>query len=268
MSGMDGPVDLRAMTSLLTVEGLRLGCGGRDFCRDLNWSIQAGGRWAILGPNGAGKSTLLHALAGLRGPDAGSIRLAGYPLARLSRRAVAREIGILFQQIDYPFPATLSETVLGGRYPHRSFWSRENAEDLERVRHALRQTGLDTLADRPVATLSGGERRRMEAATLLVQDPRLLLLDEPTNHLDLNHQITLLELFTERVQARSGALVLVTHDIHMAARYCDQFLLLYGNGESDQGRREEMLIPERLSRLLNHPMRVVDAEGERFWLPA
>ncbi|MBF0164482.1 MAG: ABC transporter ATP-binding protein [Magnetococcales bacterium] len=256
------------MTPLLTVEGLRLGCGGRDFCRDLVWSIRPGERWAILGPNGAGKSTLLHALAGLRGPDAGEIRLAGQPLPRISRRAVAREIGILFQQIDYTFPSTVLATVLGGRYPHRAFWSQESGEDLDLARRALRLTGLEGLEERPVSTLSGGERRRMEAATLLVQDPRVLLLDEPTNHLDLNHQIALLELFTERVRVTAGAMVLVTHDIHMAARYCDRFLLVHGNGTWDQGGGEAMLTPERLSRLLDHPMRMVNADGERFWLPA
>ncbi|MEO5344948.1 MAG: ABC transporter ATP-binding protein [Magnetococcus sp. YQC-9] len=254
------------MTPILETRGLRLGYKGRELCGDLNWQLRAGECWAILGPNGAGKTTLLHALAGLRRPDAGEVFIEGVPMARLSRRAIARGVGILFQQVDYPFPTTVLETVLAGRYPHLGFWTAHGRVDEEMAWEALRTTGLEALATRPVESLSGGERRRMEAVTLLLQAPRVFLLDEPTNHLDLGHQIALLKLFAGRVRQTEGTMVLVTHDIHLAARFCDHILLLAGNGGSEQGTDEAMLQPERLTRLFGHPLRVVDAGGQRFWV--
>ncbi|MBF0270626.1 MAG: ABC transporter ATP-binding protein [Magnetococcales bacterium] len=252
---------------LLALQEVDLGVGERRFCRKLDWSVRPRERWAVLGPNGAGKSTLLHALAGLQPVDGGEIFLEGRPLRALSRRAVARRVGILFQEQEYPFPATVLECVLAGRTPHVPFWARDTMDDHQLALDALRETGLEALAHRQVETLSGGERRRMEAATLLVQSPRLLLLDEPTNHLDLGHQIGLLELLVRKTAASNGAMILVLHDINLAARFCDRFLFLFGSGESLMGDREQMLQPALLSRLFRHPMRAV-AWGERgFWMP-
>ncbi|MBF0213579.1 MAG: ABC transporter ATP-binding protein [Magnetococcales bacterium] len=252
---------------LLTLEGVELGVGGRRFCENLHWSVSPGECWGVLGPNGAGKSTLLHALAGLRPVEAGTIRLQGTPIETLSRRAVARSVGILFQDQEYPFPATVLETVRAGRYPHRPFWSGESAEDQRLALTALWETGLEGFDARRVESLSGGERRRMEAATLLVQSPRVWLLDEPTNHLDLGHQIALLELLLRKSRGQQGAMILVVHDINLAARFCDRFLFLFGSGESCQGTGEEMLQEALLTRLFRHPMRAAHFGEARCWMP-
>ncbi|MBF0189701.1 MAG: ABC transporter ATP-binding protein [Magnetococcales bacterium] len=256
-----------AVTALLALRGVDLGVGERRFCRQLDWTIQPKERWAVLGPNGAGKSTLLRALAGLHPVNGGEIWLEGSPLGRLSRRAVARRVGILFQEQEYPFPATVLECVLAGRTPHVAFWAPDTAEDHQWAWDALRETGLEALAHRQVDTLSGGERRRMEAATLLVQSPRLMLLDEPTNHLDLGHRIGLLRLLVRKTEEQDGAMILVLHDINLASRFCDHFLFLFGSGESLLGEQEQMLQPALLSRLYRHPMRAV-RDGERlYWIP-
>ncbi|MBF0626988.1 MAG: ABC transporter ATP-binding protein [Magnetococcales bacterium] len=255
------------MTPLLALRGVALAVGGRTFCRDLNGVVLPGECWGVLGPNGAGKSTLLHALAGLRPVDGGEILLEGVSLARLTRRSVARRVGILFQEQEYLFPATVLEMVLAGRYPHVPFWASEGAEDHALALEALRSVGLEALANRAVATLSGGERRRMEVATLLVQSPRLWLLDEPTNHLDLEHQFALLELLSARARQSQGALILVLHDINLAARYCNRFLFLFGSGETLMGTGETMLRAELLSRLFQHPMQAVSHGKRRIWVP-
>jgi iron complex transport system ATP-binding protein len=112
--------------------------------------------------------------------------------------------------------------------------------------------------------LSGGERQRAALATLLVQQPRLYLLDEPLAHLDLNHQIAMLELISRRVRDENAALVMVLHDVNLAAQYSDQALLLYGAGEYEIGPSAKVLAAERLSRLYGHPLRVIK-EGDRSW---
>lgn len=255
------------MIPLLQTRDLTLGVGGRTFCQGLDWSIQPNQRWAILGPNGAGKTTLLHALAGLRGVKGGEIRLSGQVLSHCSRRSIAQSLGILFQEYDYLFPATVLETVLAGRHPHIPFWGFESGQDRALACEALIGTGLSGLETRLVSSLSGGEKRRMELATLLTQAPRLMLLDEPTNHLDLNYQIAMLNLFTHQVHQSSGAMVMVLHDLNLAARYCDYFLFLFGTGETLHGPREEMLQAGVLSRLFSHPMRALSQGEEVCWVP-
>ncbi|MBF0438989.1 MAG: ABC transporter ATP-binding protein [Magnetococcales bacterium] len=255
------------MTPLLELRNGRIGVGERLFCQALQWSILPGQCWAVLGPNGAGKTTLLHTLAGLTPLQAGQVWLDNQPLTALSRRVVARSLGILFQEYAYHFPLTVLETVLAGRHPHIPFWSFESDRDRALSLEAMVETGLVGMEERLVSSLSGGERRRMEAAALLAQAPKIFLLDEPTNHLDLNRQIVLLDLFTRKVRQQNGAMVMVLHDLNLAARFCDHFLFLFGTGETLHGTREEMLQESLLHRLFSHPMYPIAHGGGRIWVP-
>lgn len=251
--------------SLLQTRGLDIAVAARLLCRGLDWSIQPGEQWAILGTNGAGKTTLLHTLAGLRAPLHGQLLLNGTALERLSRRAIAQQVGLLPQDSRDPFPATVWETVVMGRHPHLAPWRDESAEDLRLAQAALRRCGLDGWEQRAITTLSGGERRRVALATLLAQDPALLLLDEPANHLDLRHQAELFALLRERCAAGHSA-VMVLHDPNHAQRHASHALLLCGDGSWEAGTREEMLNEERLSRLYGLPLRQVGDEGEWLWV--
>jgi iron complex transport system ATP-binding protein len=172
------------------------------------------------------------------------------------------------QDTPDPFPANVLDTALIGRHPHLSRWQWESPEDIERARVALAQVDLaGRIEQRSVTTLSGGERRRLALACLLVQAPALLLLDEPTNHLDLRHQHHLLQLL--RQQAHDGAgIVMVLHDINHVVRYCDHVLLLFGNGEICHGLQSEILNAEVLSRLYDHPVIEVALEQQRFFASA
>jgi iron complex transport system ATP-binding protein len=251
----------------LAAEQLDITIGGIEICCRLDLRIHAGQSWAILGRNGAGKTTLLHTLAGLRRPDGGSVTLDGVPLTSLSRRRMARHIGVLLQDHQDAFPASVMETVLIGRHPWLGPLQWEGEADYAAARDALRAVGLEGMETRGIATLSGGERRRLGIATLLTQDPWLLLLDEPTNHLDFHHQILILDLLKRRTQTAGISLLLVLHDPNLALRYCDHFLLLYDGGETLQGSTTEVLTQPNLERLYGHPLQALLGPRGTVWLP-
>lgn len=252
--------------SRLTASGIDIEAGDRLLCRGLQLAFTPGQCWAILGGNGSGKTTLLHTLAGLRPITAGTIELDHTPITTLPRRTIAQRLGLLLQESHDPFPATVLESALSGRHPHLGRWQNEGEEDLAIARDALTAVDLGSLEQRLVQTLSGGERRRLAIATLLTQQPQLLLLDEPLNHLDLHHQQQLLQLL-RKLAMQGRTVVMVLHEPNQALRYCDQALLLYGNGDWECGECKELLTSERLSALYRHPMRLLQAGEERLFIP-
>ena len=256
------------MTPMLETRGLHLSIGDKLICRDLNLQVQRGERWGVLGVNGVGKTTLLLTLAGLKMPQAGSVLLDGTAINELPKRKAAQRCGVMLQDSDDAFPASVLETALIGRHPYLHLWEWESAEDEAIARAALQAVGIADLAQRPSNTLSGGERRRLALATLLTQDTDLMLLDEPVNHLDLHHQIDALTLLTQQVKQRGKTAVMVLHDINLAARYCDALLLLFGDGEALQGRVGEVLNVENLTRLYGHPVHSVETAEGAFFYPS
>jgi iron complex transport system ATP-binding protein len=251
---------------LLSAYGLGVTIAGNQVCSDLDLAVMPGQCWAILGRNGAGKTTLLHTLAGLRSPAAGTIELHGKPLAATARRDVARLRGLLLQDDSDAFPATVLESVLVGRHPHLSRWQWEGAEDVRIARDALAAADMAGTEARDVRTLSGGERRRVALAALLAQQPRLFLLDEPSSHLDLSHQLTLLERLATVVRRDDKALIMVVHDVNLAARYCDHALLL-ADGEAVAGPAQELLTAERLSAVYRVSLRQIAGPRGNLFAP-
>jgi iron complex transport system ATP-binding protein len=235
--------------------------------RALQLNIQAGQCWCILGRNGSGKTTLLHTLAGLRPPTAGRIELDGRPLETQQRRRIAQQVGVLFQNQDDAFPATVLETVLEGRHPHLHSWQWEGASDHALASQALSQLGLSGFEDRDIQTLSGGERQRVAIATVLTQQPRLLLLDEPTNHLDLHHQLSVLETLLALCREQRRAIVMVLHDVNLAARFADHLLLLLGGGEVRLGETKQIMKTAVLEQLYGHSLVRVTTPTGPAWLP-
>jgi len=251
----------------LETEQLGIRIAGIEICLNLDLRIDAGESWGVLGRNGAGKTTLLHTLAGLRRPELGTVKLEGNPLTSLTRRRIARHIGVLPQEHQDAFPASVMETVLIGRHPYLGPLQWEGAPDFAAARDALRAVGLECMETRGVATLSGGERRRLGIATLLAQDPGLLLLDEPTNHMDVHHQIHVLDLLRQRASAGQKSMLLVLHDPNLALRYCDHFLLLFGEGVTLQGTAAQVLTQPNLERLYGHPLQALQGPRGTVWLP-
>ncbi|PAU82345.1 ABC transporter [Halovibrio salipaludis] len=253
--------------TVLETQDLVIDIPERPDGRALNLRMEPGQTWGILGPNGAGKSTLLHTLAGLKPPRSGDIQLDGTSLSRLRRGTVAQQLGIVFQERQDGFPATVLETALIGRHPFLSPWQLEGGNDLEMAENALEQLELSDLAERSVSTLSGGERQRVALATTLTQSPSVWLADEPTNHLDLRHQVAVMNLLSG--QARAGrTVVLCLHDLNLAARWCDHLLLLYPDGEACWGEADSMLKPQALEQLYGQPLTWAEVDGAPVFVPS
>ncbi len=252
--------------SWLQIHGLHLRRGSRQLCRDLELELCAGDMLAILGENGAGKSSLLLTLAGLLPATQGTISLGGQILGTLSRRRIARQLGMLLQDHVDMFPMTVWDAALLGRYAHLAVWQAPGPADRQVTRAALEQLDLLALAHRDVTTLSGGERRRLGLATLLVQDPRIYLLDEPTNHLDLRHQMQCLRLLSTLARERQRAVVFATHDLNLAVQFSNKVLMLYSDGQHRLGDSTALLTEHHLSSLFRHPIHgVPTAQGLVFY---
>ena len=255
-------------TISLNAKGLTVCAGPKRICRDFNLKINAGEHWGLLGGNGVGKTTLLHTLAGLRKPIGGHVMVDDIDLGNYKPLHRARKVGVLFQDSQDTFPATVKETVLTGRYPYQSFWPPGQRADIVLADTALAQLGLTQMQERQVDTLSGGERRRLAIATLFLQDPGLWLLDEPTNHLDFHHQIQVLDLIGQRVRERDGALLMVLHDVNLICRYCSHAILMPGAEQVLCGEVAQVINKDSLENLYQHPVHALSGGGLEFYFPA
>ncbi len=251
----------------LAADHLTLRAGTKLLARDLDLAIDAGQNWAILGANGSGKTTLLHTLAGLRAPQDGTVRLDGQPIETVARRERARTLALLFQDSASAFPATVQEIVLSGRHPHLGRLDTEGPADHAIAAAALESVGLGALAGRTLATLSGGERRRVEIAAVLAQQAPLCLWDEPINHLDPQHQVALLRLLSRRAQQAGHANLFVLHDINLALRYCSHGLLLLPDGEHRHGPLDVIVTTAALEAVYGCAMREVRTGERRLFIP-
>ena len=255
------------MRARLEAQGITARIAGRTLFADLDLALHPGECSVVVGPNGAGKSTLVSILAGLIAPATGSIRYDGAALASLAMRERATRRAYLPQRDQDVFPSTVLETVLAGRHPHVPRWQWESTRDVQIARQALAGVGLPELEAREVATLSGGERRRVAIAGVIAQDAAILLLDEPAAHLDLAHQVAVLSHLVRWTRREGKALLMVLHDLHLALRFADHAIAL-GGGVVRVGPAGTVLDPAVLSPLFGHPLVAVSDGPHRTLLPA
>jgi len=210
----------------LAAQAVTLGYGDRTIVERLDLEVPPGLITAIVGANGCGKSTLLRALARLITPSEGQVVLDGKALHSRPSKEVARTLGLLPQSPVAPEGIAVADLVGRGRHPHQKLLARWSERDYAVVADALAATGIEDLADRSVDELSGGQRQRVWIAMALAQETDILLLDEPTTFLDVAHQVEVLDLLTDLNRERGTTIVMVLHDMNLAARYADHLFAL------------------------------------------
>ncbi len=211
----------------------------------------------VVGPNGAGKSTLVQAVYRALAAAGGQVLIDGADVTSLSRRAIARSVAVVSQDRDDALPLTVRDAVGLGWLSHRSLAGYGDSEDRDRVEEALARVDMAGLADRLVTQLSGGERQRALIARAIVQDADHLLLDEPTNHLDIRHQFALLAL-VEQIPATT---VMVLHDLNLAARCCQELIMLDRGRVVASGPSDEVLEPALVSRVYRVAVHRIEYAG-------
>ena len=254
---------------VLAAEGLTLAYGDRAVIEDLDLAVPPGRITAIVGANACGKSTLLRSMSRLLAPRGGQVVLDGRSVHRLPAKELARTLGLLPQSPIAPEGITVADLVGRGRHPHQGVFSRWSRDDDVAVAAALEATQTTALADRAVDELSGGQRQRVWIAMALAQQTDLLLLDEPTTFLDVSHQIEVLDLLTDLNRTRGTTVVMVLHDLNMAARYADHLVALASGRVHAAGGPAEVLTEETVRGVFGLECRVIEdpTSGRPLMLP-
>ena len=241
----------------LAAERISLAYDDHVAVRELDLQLTEGSFTAIVGPNGCGKSTLLRALGRLLRPASGQVLLDGRAIARTPTREVAKVLGLLPQSPVAPEGLTVADLVARGRHPHQSWLRQWSRDDEALVGEALAWTGMTDLAARPVDGLSGGQRQRAWISMALAQGTDLLLLDEPTTYLDLAHQIDVLDLVARLHAERGRTVVVVLHDLNLAARYAQRLVAMKDGDLVASGTPEEVLTEALLAEVFELEARVL-----------
>lgn len=213
---------------------------------DISFSVNTGAFFIIIGPNGSGKTTLLKLMSGMEKQQRGNVHIMDKPVENYARKALARKMAFVQQNPLVDFAFTVFEVVLMGRAPHQGMLGVEREKDVAIAEQAILFTGIEHLANRKLDQLSGGEQQRVFLARAICQEPQLVLLDEPTASLDLAHQTRIMDLMRELREEKQITVVMVSHDVNLAAMYADELLLLSKGRIVKKGRPEEVLTYETL----------------------
>ncbi|WLQ63193.1 ABC transporter ATP-binding protein [Streptomyces glycanivorans] len=253
----------------LTAEALTLGYGDRVVVESLDLTVPPGRITVIVGANACGKSTLLRSMSRLLSPRGGQVLLDGRQVHRMPAKELARTLGLLPQSPVAPEGITVLDLVGRGRHPHQGVFTRWSEKDDAAVASALEATQTAELADRAVDELSGGQRQRVWIAMALAQQTDLLLLDEPTTFLDASHQIEVLDLLTDLNRTRGTTVVMVLHDLNLAARYADHLVALAAGRIHAAGAPGEVLTEETVEAVFGLESRVIEdpVSGKPLMLP-
>lgn len=229
------------MNKAIEIKNLRHAYGNQRVLDNLSFSIQGGDFFIIIGPNGSGKTTLMKIISGITKLQQGDVNLLDQSLQRYTQRSLAKKIAYVPQMLPPDFPFTVEELVLMGRSPHQGPLGMEQEKDFKIAKKAMTFTGVDQLYQRKFSQLSGGEQQRAFIARAICQEPRIILLDEPTASLDLAHQVRIMDLMERLKIEKAITVVMVSHDVNLAAMYADRLLLLKAGRIVSLGRPKEVL---------------------------
>lgn len=241
------------------LQGRSLTVGYRDtpILHDVDFQVAKGEVTILVGPNGCGKSTLLKTLARILTPQSGQVLLDGKDIHRSKTREVAKRLGLLPQGPIAPEGLTVRELVAQGRYPHQSLLRQWTAVDEQAVMEAMETAQVSAFADRPVDALSGGQRQRCWIAMVLAQQTDLILLDEPTTFLDLKVQVDLMNLLVDLAHRQGRTLVLVLHELNLAAAYADRLVMMREGAVVCSGAPEDVFTGDVLKTVFDLDAHVV-----------
>jgi iron complex transport system ATP-binding protein len=254
--------DGKAMGSLLSINGLGFGYRRKPVLHDISFSVERGAVCGLLGPNASGKTTLLKCINGVLNPKEGEVRVHGNAVSGMTRRDVARLMAVVPQQMSLAFSFTALQMVVMGRAARLGALKLPSAHDRDDARAAMKELGVENLADRPFAELSGGERQLVLLARALFQDTPILLLDEPTSHLDFRNQYLILDVVREMTRAKGLATLVTLHDPNLAARYCTHLVVLKEGRLHREGPRESVFEQKTLEEVYGMEVVIRQVAGE------
>ena len=246
------------MNARLSAHSVSVGYGDTVISRDVTLDIPDGQVTTLIGANGCGKSTLLRGLSHLLPLSAGSVTLDGKKLGDYSSRELATRLSLLPQSPITPAGVTVADLVARGRHPHQSWLQQWSASHSAAVDEAMALTNVSQLRDRPVDSLSGGQRQRVWIAMVLAQDTDIVFLDEPTTYLDLAHSTDVLELVSTLNKEQGKTIVMVLHDLNLAARYSDNLVLMKDGSVTALGSPESTITPQALRDVFGLDSRVIE----------
>jgi iron complex transport system ATP-binding protein len=248
----------------IDVNNLSYSYGNFKVLSDITFSVRKGDFFIVIGPNGSGKTTLMKVVAGILKLQSGRLEILGQPIDQYTRKALARTIAFVPQTLPVDFPFSVTEVVLMGRSPYLGMLGLEQERDLEIARQAIAFTGVEHLAHRKLDQLSGGEQQRVFIARAICQEPEVILLDEPTASLDLAHQVRLLDLMEKLKREKGVTVVMISHDVNLAAMYADSLLLLNKGQIVSRGNPDQVLTFQTLEEVYGCTLLVDESPLGKF----
>ena len=214
---------------------------------------------SIIGPNGVGKSTLIHCINKILSPSGGTVLLDDRDVSEYTQKEIAQHVGYVPYTSSDTFPLSVVDTVLLGRHPHAGWKTTD--EDLEIVYNTLKQLEIEDLAMRPFNELSAGQHQKVMLARGLVQRPEVLLLDEPTSNLDIKHQLGISRLLKQLSRENSIMVVMISHDLNIAAKYSDNVIMMHRGGIFAVGTPAEVMTRENIREVYGVDCTIIDDDG-------
>ena len=255
------------MSGILEIDNLSFGYTRKHrVLNSVSFNVETGNFLAIAGPNGTGKSTLLNLMCGALQPKSGTIRIDGMSIESYNPRTLAAKVAVVRQEYVPIFGFSVIETVMMARIPYYGSAGFERQSDRDIVNNAMERTDTTRFASRPITSLSSGERQRVFIARALAQNSPILLLDEPTNFLDLKHQVGIYDLLKAAQREKGKTIVTVSHDVNLAAQYCDQALLLGPDGSYRYGGIKDVLSSEQIRTTFQVEVFAGDIGSEQFFI--
>ena len=247
---------------MIEIKDLSYTIGKKEILKNISFTVNKGSMTCIVGPNGCGKSTLLSHIS-RRFPSRNSIYYKGRAVETIPRKEYAKEVAVMVQQgFGMAGDLKAEDVVLMGRYPFKGRFSDYTKEDHQIAERVMIETGASILSGREMQHMSGGEKHRILIAKAFTQKPQLLLMDEPTNHLDVKYKLSLMEHLKRFHQ--QGTVIVVLHDLSLAARYCDHAVVMRAGKVIDFGKVENTITAEKMSRLFEVPFYKAVHEDQQF----